>query len=74
MSKREIAAKKATMKAAGSLQTRLVIRKAHRTISDENRETMAACAKYSGKPVIKTMPDAKMWYPGKVSDIPPPIW
>ena len=51
----------------------LVIKNAQRTISDENKATTVACAAYSGIPVIIIMLEAKIWYPGKVSDAPPPI-
>ncbi len=74
MSKREIATKTATINAADSDQTYLVIKNAARTMSDENSETTAAWAIYSGNPVIKMMLEVKMWYPGNVSDIPLPIW
>jgi hypothetical protein len=68
---REIAAKKATINAAG-----LTRRSGYQIGSQDNNEkkrTTTACATYSGMPVINLM-FTKMWYPGKVSDKPPPIW
>jgi hypothetical protein len=49
------------MNAAGSDHTRLVIKKAAKTINAENKETTAACATYSGRPVISIIVEAKKW-------------
>ena len=74
MSKREIATKKATMNAADSFQMLLVNKNAHGTVKAENKATTTECAMYSGSEVNKIMDDVKIWYPGKVRDVPPPIW
>jgi len=52
MSNRETATKKATIKAAEVDHKRLVIKNAHRTVSEENRDTTNACATYSIGPVM----------------------
>jgi hypothetical protein len=74
MSNLDIATRNVAIYAVGLFQSFFVIRKAHNTIVEENSDAIIACAKYSGIAVINIMYDAKIWYPGKVKDVTPPIW